>query len=267
MEKYSIFYDPPAGMTVTLTGQIALLTLIESLEMFDIPVVSANTDGIVVKCRRDMLVIRDAILAEWQAKTGYDLESSEYSALYSRDVNNYIAVKADGSVKLKGIFAPPIPTASNWPAPGGNICVTALVNWITQNVDVETTIRQCTDIREFLYIRAVRGGGIFTRRKQFIKRTSKKAEKEALMMMNFKSYQDAIDYSKGADEYLGKTARWYYATNGGVILYNGTRNQAARATGVAPCMVLPDVLPDDLDFKWYIDECRSLAKQIGLDNI
>ncbi|KKS65278.1 MAG: hypothetical protein UV34_C0020G0001, partial [Parcubacteria group bacterium GW2011_GWB1_42_6] len=38
---------------VTITGQLALLMLIERLELCGVPVISANTDGLVVECPRD----------------------------------------------------------------------------------------------------------------------------------------------------------------------------------------------------------------------
>jgi len=48
--KWSILYAPRLLLQVTLTGQLALLMLIEMIEDAGIPVVSANTDGIVIKC-------------------------------------------------------------------------------------------------------------------------------------------------------------------------------------------------------------------------
>lgn len=48
--KYSVLYSPHLLIQVTVTGQLTLLLLIESLELAGIPVVSANTDGLVIKC-------------------------------------------------------------------------------------------------------------------------------------------------------------------------------------------------------------------------
>ena len=39
---------------VTVTGQLALLMLIEVLELNHIEVVSGNTDGIMIKCRKEL---------------------------------------------------------------------------------------------------------------------------------------------------------------------------------------------------------------------
>ena len=49
---FSSLYSPDLMLTVTLTGQLVLLLLIETLELAGISVVSGNTDGIVIKCPR-----------------------------------------------------------------------------------------------------------------------------------------------------------------------------------------------------------------------
>src|SRR5665648_505827 len=47
--KYSNLYAPDLLIQVTLTGQLALLMLIEMIEGIGISIVSGNTDGIVIK--------------------------------------------------------------------------------------------------------------------------------------------------------------------------------------------------------------------------
>ena len=105
--KYSILYSPDLLIQVTVTGQLSLLMLIERLELAGIHVVSANTDGIVIKCPRKGQHIMDQIIAQWEQDTGFQTEGTIYKSLYSRDVNNYIAVKEDGSTKCKGAYANP----------------------------------------------------------------------------------------------------------------------------------------------------------------
>mgnify|MGYP001562662856 FL=1 len=64
--KFSVLYAPDLMLQVTLTGQLALLMLIESFEAVGINVVSANTDGIVTRCPRDMEDTLKAIVADWE---------------------------------------------------------------------------------------------------------------------------------------------------------------------------------------------------------
>ena len=46
---YSVLFAPEMMIQTTITGQLALLMLIEHLETASISVISANTDGIVIQ--------------------------------------------------------------------------------------------------------------------------------------------------------------------------------------------------------------------------
>ena len=103
---YSMMYAPDQMIAVTLTGQIALLMLIESFDVSGFEVVSANTDGVVTLVPDDRRDLFEALVAAWEMTTGFNTEETEYAHLYSKDVNNYIALKPDGEQKLKGLYAP-----------------------------------------------------------------------------------------------------------------------------------------------------------------
>lgn len=66
--------------------------LIESLELAGISVVSANTDGIVTRYPKVMKDTCVKIISEWQKITNFELEKTDYSAIYIASVNNYIAI-------------------------------------------------------------------------------------------------------------------------------------------------------------------------------
>ena len=53
--KYSKLYSPNMLLATTITGQLTLLMLIEQLELNNIPVISANTDGLEYYCPRDKI--------------------------------------------------------------------------------------------------------------------------------------------------------------------------------------------------------------------
>src|SRR3546814_476101 len=74
--KYSILYAPNFLTQTTLTGQLSILLLIEMLEMNGIHVVSANTDGIVIKCPRNGVDLLNRIVAEWERITQYKTEET-----------------------------------------------------------------------------------------------------------------------------------------------------------------------------------------------
>jgi hypothetical protein len=103
--RYSILYNPKMMIQTTLTGQLSLLMLIEALEHRGVKVVSANTDGIVIKCPRARYDSVTKLIHRWEKITNLETEETRYRSLYSRDVNNYIAIKENGSAKTKGVFA------------------------------------------------------------------------------------------------------------------------------------------------------------------
>ena len=154
--KYSKLYAPDLFKQVTVTGQLALLMLIESLEQAGIAVVSANTDGVVTHPYRHQLDDLRGVVAIWEALTGYSMEETEYAALYSRDVNNYIAVKIDGTVKTKGAYA----TDGLMVTPRASILVRAVVEHLRDGVPLSDIIGR-GDVRGYLIARTVKGGGVW----------------------------------------------------------------------------------------------------------
>jgi hypothetical protein len=178
--KYSILYAPDGLIQTTVTGQLSLLMLIERLEMAGIRVVSANTDGIVIKCPRTMMHVMDAIVKEWEDDTKFPTEETRYLALYSRDVNNYIAVKQteqknpDGSVtwleqpsgtKNKGAYANPWSSKKNLAErlhknPTTTICVEAVEQFLIKQTPIDHTIRSEQDFTKFVSVRSASGGAV-----------------------------------------------------------------------------------------------------------
>jgi len=226
--KWSLLYAPDLMIQTTITGQLALLMLIERMELAGIKVVSANTDGIVLKYSRHRINEVRSIEMGWELDAGFTLEENEYKAIYSRDVNNYIAVKANGSYKGKGAYA----DAGLMKNPANRICVKAVVALLTDGVPVDSTIKACRDITQFATIRQVKGG----------------AEKDG--------------------RYLGKAVRWYYSRKTDTpILYTSNGNKVARSDGAMPLMDLPDTFPSDIDYDWYIAEAESILKDIGYAGI
>ena len=63
---------------------------------------------------------------------------------------------------------------------------------------------------------------------------------------------------------MGKVVRWYYAKNEvGTINYVLSGNTVPRSEGAKPLMDLPVCLPEDLDYKWYINEANEILKEIA----
>lgn len=103
--QYSPFYDPKYTMTITINGQLSLCLLAERLLGIEgLSLIQVNTDGVTVKLPRKYVDEYNAICNQWEKDVGLSLEYAEYSAMFIRDVNNYIAVYTEGGVKRKGVY-------------------------------------------------------------------------------------------------------------------------------------------------------------------
>lgn len=274
--KYSILYAPNFLTQTTLTGQLSILLLIEMLEYAGIHVVSANTDGIVIKCPRNGVHILDAVVAEWEERTQYKTEETRYLSLYSRDVNNYIAVKQkfdkatkqwlevpDG-IKSKGAYANPWSDPKNAAMrlhknPTTTVCVEAVEALLVKGVPIDHTIRNETDIRKFVTVRSVKGGAVKVWSSSLPEHSSKE---ELLRMAGWSEFAENAWIPEGGTdrgalwldaaykaackevaipgetEFVGKTVRWYYAKDvPGELVYALSGNKVPRSDGAKPVMV------------------------------
>jgi hypothetical protein len=228
--KYSILYSPDLLIQTTITGQLSLLMLIEQLEKHGMSVVSANTDGIVTLLDKSQRELYEELCFDWMLKTSYTLEFAEYAALYSRDVNNYVALKKGGGVKRKGAFA----TGSLAKNPENLITFDAVCDYLEHGIAIEQTIKACDDLRKFVTIRKVTGG------------------------------------AKWRDELLGKAVRFYYSNQvpkAECIRYVKNGNKVPNSDGAKPAMQLPAALPNDVDYDVYIQQANELLTLIGAKNV
>jgi len=224
--QWSYLHSPELLMQVTVTGQLTLLMLIEALECRGIRVISANTDSVFVKTKDEKSC--QSVIDDWEFDTGYTLGKFNYDSLYSRDVNNYIAVSESG-IKAKGAYADRndafYQLRSN---PSNQICVEAATRVLKGYKGTSSFIRASQDVKKFITIRTVKGGAI----------------------------KD--------DEYLGKVVRWYRSsTELDAIYYAKNGNKVPKSDFGKPLMQLPDELPSDIDYDWYIGETKSILHNVG----
>jgi hypothetical protein len=227
--KYSALYAPNLLIQTTITGQLALLMLIERVEGIGAKVVSANTDGIVIFAPKTMENALADVTFNWELDTSYELERSDYAALHSRDVNNYFAVKKDGLVKRKGAFA----QAGLMKNPVFEIVSDAVAEHLAGKADYRNVIRSCRDLNKFVMLRKVTGGAVWR------------------------------------GEEIGKAVRFYYSTDVGVdetINYAKNTNKVPQSDGAKPCLDLPEMFPSDVDFERYVGMAKMVFEQIGVSN-
>ena len=103
---YSVFLDPKFTMSITLNGQLLLCMLVE--QMIKIPgleMIQANTDGITYYCPREYIEHTRNLCKWWEQLTCLELEEAQYSRMFIRDVNSYIAEYEGGALKRIGAYA------------------------------------------------------------------------------------------------------------------------------------------------------------------
>jgi len=230
--SYSPLYAPHLMIAVTLTGQLAVLMLIERAEIAGIPVVSANTDGVVFYCPRCKAAELDMILAQWETDTSFTIEQTPYSALYSASVNTYVAIKEDGKTKRKGAIADP------WSEedlrgqmsknPQMTVCSEAVVKYLIDGVPLAETIRRCIDPRMFVTVIRVAAGGVWRGHK------------------------------------LGRVVRYYWSIDGEPISYIDGVRKVAKTDGARPMSEMTGSLPPDLDRARYVAEATKIAVDLGI---
>lgn len=224
--KYSSLYAPDLLIQTTVTGQLALLMLIERLTLIGAEVMSANTDGVVLHYPEKLTGEVEDVCFNWMLDTSYELESTPYTCVASRDVNNYMAVTTDGQIKGKGVFA----SSGLSKNPDLTIITKSTALQIAKGIDYKKTIRECDDIRQFVAVRRVTGGAIWR------------------------------------DEVLGNTVRFYLSDEvpqDESIHYRKNSNRVPKSAGARPLMILPDKLPADIDYHYYEVEAEKLLAEVG----
>jgi hypothetical protein len=224
---YSKLYSPNLLLNTTLSGQLTLLMLIEQVELAGFDIFSGNTDSITLMIKRDRLSEFKNICSNFETQVNLTLEFDYYSCYVAQNVNSYFA-KYEGSdkVKTKGDFVAGYDDSEHNPA--GAIITNAVIKYYTEGSLIEDTINNSDDIRDFLFVRTIKGGGTY----------------------------------KG--DPIGKVARFYYSTESDEALrYASNNNLVAKSNNSKPLLDLPKQFPMDVDKQRYIDEATALFKSVN----
>lgn len=276
---YCSFYSPDLMLAVTLTGQLNLLCLIAELDKIKgVDVRSANTDGIMVAYKPEA---REKVLKvfERNAKsTGFEYEETPYVKYASKDVNNFIAMKPNGEAKTKGLYAscnPKLNPLYMMKNPTMEVCTLMAIDYLREGTRPEVSIKQYKDIKDFVAIRNVQGGGVQHTKMVMIDDWVEVAEREwrrphwpsMKASVRRKSRPAPVEEGMGGQAF-GRVARWYMTKETlPPLTYLSSGNKVPKTEGAKVCMTLPDKLPKDLDFQWYVDEAYRTLNDIGIKTL
>jgi len=139
-------YDRQLTMFTTITGELSLMMLIEAYEVRGIHVISANTDGVTIRIKKENLELMNAINQWWMDITSYELERTDYQKIIFSTVNDYIAIKTDGEIKKKGDFLTDFELHKNKSA---RIVPIALEAYYVHNVPISDSVCNHSNIFDF----------------------------------------------------------------------------------------------------------------------
>jgi hypothetical protein len=229
--------DAKALRSVTVSGQLYLLMLIEKLVLSGIQVISANTDGVVSRVHKSQIDLFNQITDRWQKATGFILERTEYKLYFRQDVNNYITVKGNGEVKEKGRYVRKPEIKKGYKHP---IVPVAMYEYVVNSVPVEQTIRNHKNILDF-----------------------------CISQKSGKDWQMEFELSENDTQLLQKNNRFYVSIGGGNL--NKRHKEKGNVIGLLVgenVTILNDydetvpIDEYDLNYDWYINEAKKYTEAI-----
>ena len=160
LNAYNDLADRWAGRSVCISNQLAMTMLITMLcqQCKTIDFVNINTDGIMFTIDRNEVEISERIIKEWSDITKFEMERDDFKKVIQKDVNNYIGITPEGKLKTKGGYVS-LYEKGNFKTNSLQIIHRSIVEYLVNNVPVEKTINECTDI--FAFQQIVKTGGTF----------------------------------------------------------------------------------------------------------
>jgi hypothetical protein len=254
-------YDPFVTMQVTIGCQIDLLMLIEAMEFEAIPVISANTDGIVCLFNKEQEGDYIRVCKEWEKKVGNDtlgqLEYTDYSKLIQLTVNDYLAIKPDGKTKEKGDFLIDFELHKN---KSFRVVPLALKEYFVNGTKPEVFLKEHiskSPTNIFDFCGAVRGRGqwYFEERKTISQQGSLFAEVNATN----------LEYAEEGER-LQKTIRYYISNNGNKLIKchnDGRRQELQAGPWLATVFNIYQEKKDyDINYNFYLEKIYTTLNKL-----
>lgn len=237
-------YDRFAQMQVTINGQLMTMTLIEELELNGIHVISANTDGIVIKLPRDKFNVYKDITDRWNETNKMGADYEEYKMIASRDVNNYFDIQTDGTIEYKGALDPKQYLKELKKGYDAPVVAIAIFEYLVNNVPVMTTLRNHKDILDFC--------------------------KTQNVGRQFEVVYDVCENGVITHIHSQRHVRFYVSTKGVVIQKEnkttGSRSKLAGGNAVCILNSLDDLPIEErnINYSYYYNECYKIIDPIML---
>ena len=244
-DKFNALYDPRQANMVCVNGQLMLIDLMHKL-VRDVgaEVIQSNTDGVLIRMPDgfdggpDAFYDRvDDVAYGWEHRTGMGLEFDEFTRVYQKDVNNYVLVAADGSMKTKGAYVKKLGPLDYDLA----VVNKALVEFMVHGVPVEDTIAADDDLID--YQRVVKVSGKYKYGVHGHERLTDRCFRVFASTRESDGMIGRVKAGKAKPEKFGNTSEHSFIDNGDV---HGKK---------CPCY---------LDKSWYIQLAKTRLAQFGV---
>lgn len=244
-DKFNALYDPRQANMVCVNGQLMLIDLMHKL-VRDVgaEIIQSNTDGVLIRMPDgfdggpDAFYDRvDDVAYEWEHRTGMGLEFDEFTRVYQKDVNNYVLVAADGSMKTKGAYVKKLGPLDYDLA----VVNKALVEFMVHGVPVEDTIAADNDLID--YQRVVKVSGKYKYGVHGHERLTDRCFRVFASTRESDGMIGRVKAGKAKPEKFGNTSEHSFIDNGDV---HGKK------------------CPGYLDKSWYIQLAKTRLAQFGV---
>lgn len=235
-------YDRFAQMQVTINGQLMTMTLIEELELNGIHVVSANTDGIVIKLPNDKRDIFKDITTRWNETNKMGADGEEYVMLIQRDINNYSDKQTNDKLEYKGDLDPNMflkDLSKGYNAP---IVAEAVSNYFFDGIPIMETLTKETNVLKFC--------------------------KTQNVGKSWKLYYTRCINGELVKEEYQRNTRFYISKDGGTLekVKDDKTTNLCAGYRVTPLNTLDDsdISSRNINYKYYYEECFKITNPIQL---
>lgn len=238
-------YDRLAQLKVTINGQLMTMMLVEELELNGIHVISANTDGIIVKFSIDKEDKLNEICDNWCNENKLGVDSETYNVFIRRDVNNYVNVQTNGDIEFKGALDPKQYIKDLKKGYDMPIVAKAVFEYFINQTPIMTTLRNHKDVLDFC--------------------------KTQNVGKQFEVVYDKVVDDKVVTVHSQRHVRFYVSTKGVVIQKehktNGSRSKLASGKPVIILNSLDDksIEERNIDYSYYYKECYKIIDPIMLE--
>lgn len=257
-DMFNPMYDPLHRNLVCVFGQVLIIDLLEKIDDL-IELLQSNTDGIFIKINRSDVPELKRRVEEWERRTGLKMSYDEFNAMYAKDVNNYVAVRKDGSYHSKGAYVKEL-NDLDYDLP---IVNEAVKNYILYGWNVEDTVLACTELRKFQKIVKLSSKYKWVEHEQ--------GTKEIWIQMKRKGKW--ITVPQRTVRYDNKAYRVFASTDpndGKLLKCDGVRNPAKFGNTPDNCFIFNDDLngvsiPRKLDKQYYVELAKKRLEDFGID--